>query len=313
MDLFALRTFVEVVRRGSFATVARDRNTAPSSVSRTIAAMEGELGFRLFQRTTRRLAPTEAGAVYFRRIEPLIGELEQAEQLAHDAAAEPRGTLRVTAPVSFAQANLVPLLPEFTRRYPEVSFDLVLNETFMDLVDDRIDVALRLGRLAASGLVAHRLSDMRYVVCASPDYLRRNGRPAKPQDLEHHHCLRYPIPGYGAVWRFRNARGRISEVPVRGRVIASSGGALRQCAVAGMGLVMLPRWNLAAELRDGSLVQLFPEHAATASEFDVAAWLLYPSRAYLPLKVRVFVDFIKEQFRAGPPAERVGPAGARTP
>jgi DNA-binding transcriptional LysR family regulator len=304
MDLASLRTFVDVVRRGSFATVARERNTAPSNVSRTIAALEAELGFRLFQRTTRRLAPTEAATVYFRRVEPLVSELEQAEQLALDASTHPRGLLRVTAPVSFAQANLVPLLPAFTSRYPDVSFELLLNERFMDLVEERIDVALRLGRLPDSGLVAHRLCDMRYMVCASPEYLRRRGRPARPQDLERHDCLRYPLPGYGPVWRFRSARGRVVDVPVHGRVVASNGGALRQCAVAGMGMVMLPSWHFADELHAGSLVDVFPEYAVTASEFDLGVWLLYPSRSYLPLKVRAFADFIQEQFRNGPPSER---------
>lgn len=288
MDVELLRTFVEVMRRGSFAAVARDRNSDPSSISRSIAALETELGARLFNRTTRQLSPTEAAVGYFDRIEPLLVELERAGLAAADSGDEPRGTLRITAPVTFAQVNLVPFLPEFARRYPALSFELLLTDQLLDLVEQRVDLAVRLGKLADSSLIAHRLCDMVYAVCASPDYLRRHGRPASPAELEDHECLRYPVPGYGARWRFRQGEGPVSEVPIRGRVVVSNGVALRQCAVAGMGILMLPRWNVAEELRTGALVELFAEYRATASEFDTAAWLLYPSRSYLPLKVRAY-------------------------
>jgi DNA-binding transcriptional LysR family regulator len=303
MDIDTLGTFIDVMRRGSFAAVARDRNVDPSSVSRTIAGLEQHLGVRLFNRTTRQLSPTEAALAYFDRLEPLIDEFVRATQMASDSAENPNGTLRITAPVSFAQVNLVPLLPEFARRYPELSFELVLTDKFLDLVEERIDLALRLGRLTESSLIAHRLCDMVYVVCASPEYLRRNGRPKIPIELERHECLRYPVQGYGPRWRFRQSDGAILEVPVRGRVLATNGIALRQCAVAGMGVLLLPRWNVAEELRSGALVELFPDQQATASEFDLGAWMLYPSRSYLPLKVRTFADFLKEKFKHGPPAE----------
>ena len=306
MDLEVLRTFVEVMRRGSFAAVARDRNLDPSSISRAIATLETELGARLFNRTTRQLSPTEAAVGYFDRIEPMIDELERAALVAADSGDEPRGTLRITAPVTFAQVNLVPLLPEFARRYPALSFELLLTDQMLDLVEARVDLAVRLGKLADSSLIAHRLCDMVYCVCASPDYLRRQGKPASPAELERHECLRYPVQGYGARWRFRRGDGPVNEVAVRGRVVVSNGVALRQCAVSGMGILMLPRWNVAEELRTGALVELFPEYRATASEFDTAAWLLYPSRSYLPLKVRAYADFLREKFKGGSPAEVAG-------
>ena len=303
MDTLVLRTFVEVMRRGSFAAVARDRNLDPSSVSRTIATLEQQLGVRLFNRTTRQLSPTEAAIGYFDRIGPVIDELERAALAAADSGDEPRGTLRLTAPVTFAQINLVPLLPEFARRYPNLSFEWLLTDQMLDLVEERVDLAVRLGRLSDSSLIAHRLCEMVYAVCASPEYLRRAGRPKSPLELEQHECLRYPVQGYGARWRFRQGDGPVSEVPIRGRVVASNGVALRQCAVAGMGVLMLPRWNVAHELQTGALVELFPEYRATVSEFDIAAWLLYPSRSYLPLKVRAYADFLKEKFAHGAPAE----------
>jgi DNA-binding transcriptional LysR family regulator len=302
METATLRTFVEVMQRGSFAAVARERNVDPSSVSRIVASLEAQLGVRLFHRTTRSLTPTEAALAYFEQVEPLVAQLESAALVAEDSGATPRGTLRITAAVTFAQVNLVPLLPEFANRYPELSFELLLTDKFLDLVEDRIDLALRLGRLAESSMIAHRLCDMVYVVAASPEYLRRRGRPKTPAELEQHECLRYPVAGYGPRWRFR-AGGVVSEVPVHGRVVVTNGVALRQCAVAGMGVLMLPRWNIAEELRSGKLVELFPDQHATASEFDTAAWMLYPSRSYLPRKVRLFADYLKEQFKHGAPGE----------
>jgi len=303
MEIDTLRTFVDVMRRGSFASVARDRNVDPSSVSRTIGGLEEQLGVRLFNRTTRQLSPTDAALAYFDRIEPMIEELERAALIAADSGDTPRGTLRITAAVTFAQMNLIPILPEFASLYPELSFELLLTDNLLDLVEARIDLAIRLGQLSDSSLIAHRLCDMVYSVCASPDYLRRHSRPKTPVDLKNHECLRYPVQGYGAKWWFRKAGGPVTEVPVRGRVVAANGVALAQCAVAGMGILMLPRWNVAQELRSGALVDLFPEYEATASEFDVAAWLLYVSRSYLPLKVRAFANFLKEKFAHGSPAE----------
>lgn len=303
MEIATLRTFVEVMRRRSFTSVARALDAAPSSISRTIAGLESELGVRLFHRTTRNLSPTEAGLAYFDRVEPMVADLETAAVVAAESSETPRGLLRVTAIAEFAQLNLVPLLPELARRFPELRFELILTDKFLDLVEERIDLAVRLGRLAESSLIAQRLCDVVYVVGASPGYLRSRGRPKTPHDLERHDCLRYPVRGYGARWRFRKGDGDTFEVPILGRIVANNGAALVQSAAAGMGIVLLPRWLMADELRKGTLVALFPDYRATMSEFDVAAWMLYPSRSYLPQKVRVFADFLKEKFRAGAPAE----------
>ncbi len=304
MDLGDLAIFVDVMRCGTFAAVARERGVAPSSVSRSIAALERSLGARLFRRTTRKLAPTEAAIAYFERATPLLDELERAGQLAQGGVEALRGPLRVTAPPGFAQRNLTPLLPEFARQHPGLSFELLLTDKFLDLVEDRVDVAVRLARLADSALVAARLCEVAHAVCASPAYLRRRGRPRSPADLGRHECLRHPVPGHAARWHFRPAGGgEAVEVPAHGRVIASSGEALRQCAVAGMGVVLLPRWGVARDLAEGALVQLLPGYEATPAEFDVAAWALYPSARYVPRKVRTFVDFLKRKFRHGAPAE----------
>jgi DNA-binding transcriptional LysR family regulator len=309
MDVTTLRTFVDVMRRGSFAAVARDRDVDPSSISRAIARLEDELGLRLFHRTTRRLSPTEAAVVYFDRVESLVEELERARLKAVDSGDRPTGTLRIAAPVSFAQLNLVPLLPELAERYPGLSFDLVLTDAALDLVEERIDVALRLGPLPESGLVAHRLSPLVARVCASPAYLARHGRPETPPDLERHDCLLLNMPEFTDRWRFRDRAGQQTDVRVRGRLRTSNAVALKQCALGGMGVILQARWIVGRELHRGSLIDLFPDHEVTAAAFaSPAIWLLYPSRTYLPRKVRVFVDFVRRKFEAAPPWDASGSA-----
>lgn len=289
-----LQTFVDVVKQGSFAAVARERNVDPSSVSRAIAGLEEELGIRLFQRTTRQLSPTEAGMTYFQRIEPLMEEIQQAIQIAADISGQPKGTLRITASVSFGLKCVVPLLPDFRSLYPDLTVDLVLTDANVDLFTERIDLAIRLGLLADSTLIAQQLMQTRYFVCASPQYLQHWGHPKLPQDIEKHHCLLFPLAGFRSKWRFRDSSREESEVFVRGHTIISNAIALQQCAIAGMGLALLPNWLIEDDLQAGTLVNVFSNYDVTATEFNTAAWLVYPSRAYVPLKVRVFIDFLKQ-------------------
>lgn len=294
MDVAVLQLFVEVIHQGSFAAVARDRNIDPSSVSRAISGLEQELGLRLFQRTTRKLSPTEAGTTYFQRVEPLLEELQQAKDLAADVSGQPTGQLRVTASVPFGLKCIVPLLPQFAERYPDLTVDLLLTDTVVDLVAERIDLAIRLGLLADSTLIAHQLMRTRYRVCASPEYLRRSPLIKAPSDLARQNCLRFPLAAFQTRWIFKNQAGEMSEVAVQGKTIISNMTALQQCAIAGMGLALLPNWLIDEELRTGTLVDVFPKHTVTATNFSTAAWLVYPSRTYVPLKVRLFIEFLKE-------------------
>ncbi|HET9626544.1 MAG TPA: LysR family transcriptional regulator [Kofleriaceae bacterium] len=298
MDLSALQVFVDVIRRGSFAAVARDRRRAPSSISRTIAGLERELAVRLFQRSTRQLVLTAAGQRFFARIAPLVGELEAAASQVGDEAAQVTGRLCVTAPVTFGQVALVPLLPELARLHPALAFDLRLTDAAIDLAAERVDVALRLGTLDDSSLVATRLFAIRYVVCASPRYLAAAGTPARPADLADHDGVLLTGPAFAARWLFRDRRGRITAAQPRPRLAISNVLALCDCAAAGMGITCVPSWAAARYLRDGALTALFAGHAVTATSFAAAAWLVYPSRSYLPLKVRRFVDFVAPRLRA---------------
>lgn len=294
MDLNALTLFVEVAQAGSFANVARHRNIDPSSVSRSIAGLEDALGFRLFQRTTRRLALTEAGANYLGRIAPMVDELNQAAASALDLSKAPSGTLRVTASVSYGHMVVVPLIPSFRRLYPDISIDLELTDTNVDLIAERIDVAIRLGLRPDMDVICAKLADTTYRVCASPEYLKTHGVPALPRDLSSHACLRFPFPGFHTSWKFKPADGEVIDVPVDGPITASNALALRQLAVDGQGLVLLADWMVDIAIADGSLVDLFPDYAVTAADFGTGVWMLYPSRSYLPSKVRVFLDFLRQ-------------------
>lgn len=294
MELSTLQLFVEVVRQGSFAAVARDHNLDPSSVSRAIAGLEAELGIRLFQRTMRKLSPTEAGTDYFERIESLIEDLQQAGTIAADIATQPQGQLRVTASVSFGLRCIVPLLPAFQARYPKLTVDLLLTDTVLDLLAERVDVAIRLGLMADSSLIAQRLIPTHYAICASSAYLKQTQPIQQPTDLAHHNCLLFPLAVFRSRWIFRDSQKQITEVTVKGQTIVSNAIALRDCAVSGMGLAILPNWLIQDDLKTGRLVNVLPNYDVTATDFDTAAWLVYPSRRYIPAKVKVFVDFFKQ-------------------
>ncbi|MEL7332115.1 MAG: LysR family transcriptional regulator [Cyanobacteria bacterium J06560_2] len=299
MDVSVLGLFVAVVRQGSFAAVARDRNIDPSSVSRAVAGLETELGVRLFQRTTRRLSLTEAGTAYFERIEPLVEEIHQASEVAKDLSEQVQGRLRITASVAFGLQCIVPLLPRFEGLYPELTVDLLLTDAVVDLLSERVDVAVRLGLLTDSTLMAQRLRPVVYRVCASAEYLAEREKIQVPEDIMRCDCLLFPLEGFRSRWIFRDSVGEMSEVAVQGRTVISNAIALQRCTISGMGVSLLPNWLVDEDIAAGRLMAVLPEYAVTATNFDTAAWLVYPSRRYVPLKVRVFMDFLKQLVGSG--------------
>ncbi len=307
MDTTDLETLMLVIRLGSFAAAARELQVDPSSVSRSVAALESELGTRLFQRSTRRLAVTEAGAVFGQRLESLLEELQQARQAAVDSTGEARGMLRVSVSNTFGQRRIVPLLPAFCRAHPALELDLMLTDSVVDLVAERVDIAVRQGVLQDSTLVALPLLRTRYRVVASPRWLReRGGPPRTPQDLEHCECLLFSLPGIRDRWLFsKTVDGPKSVVTVKPRALMTNGLALRECALAGMGAALLPDWLIDEDLAAGRLVDLFPRQHVGFVDAPTGIWLVYPSRSYVPAKVRAFIDFIREAVRAlDPPRAR---------
>ncbi len=293
MDIENLRLLIEVARQGSFAAVARSRDTEPSSVSRAIAALEDELGVRLLQRTTRRMSLTEAGEQYLSRIEPLVNDLDRAHEEVRSTSATPTGTLRLTASVAFGQTCLGPLLPQFRQSFPQLKLELLLTDANLDLVCERVDLAIRLGPKTAADVTYVKLFDTRYRVCASPAYRAGAKLLREPDDLRAHRCLLSTLPDFRSRWLFRNSDGIVSEVSVDGDLVISNPLTLRDCAVAGLGPALLANWLVDKDIAEGRLVELFPEYRVSATNLETAAWLLYPSRAYLPHKVRVAVEFLK--------------------
>ncbi len=295
MDTKSLKLMIDVVHHASFAGAARQYDVDPSSVSRTIAQIEAELGFRIFQRTTRNLSLTEAGEHYVRKVEPALQELDAAAEEANALRAGPKGRLRLTASVAFGNRCLVPLLPKFRKRFPDLQLELILTDSNLDLVGEGIDLAIRLGPELSGDVVGTRLFHTRYRVCASPAYLKKTPKLRKPADLSGVACLLFTLAEFRSRWLFRDKTGTITEVPVTGDILISNALALRDAALSGLGPALLADWLIDEDIASGRLLDLFPRHAVTATTFDAAAFALYPNRTFLPGKVRLAIDFLREQ------------------
>jgi DNA-binding transcriptional LysR family regulator len=301
MDTNSLGLIKDVARHGSFARAARQHHLDPSSVSRIISQIEAELGFRIFQRTTRSMSLTEAGRLYVQRIEAALQELDAAAEEAGAFSAMAKGRLRMTASVAFGNRCLVPLLPKFRAEFPDLQLELILSDDNLDLVDQGIDLAIRLGPSLDGDLIGSRLFDTIYRVCASPAHLKTAPRLRKPADISAVACLLFTLPEFSSRWLFRNSQGLVTEVQVKGDILISNALALRECALAGLGPALLPNWLIDDDIASRRLVNLFPNHQVTATTFETAAFLLYPNRAFLPNKVRVTIDFLRrEMTRRGP-------------
>ncbi|MFZ5747010.1 MAG: LysR family transcriptional regulator [Pseudomonadota bacterium] len=295
MELSDLKMLLLVRDLGSFAAAARGLSVNPASVSRRVAEIEADLGLRIFQRSTRRFAVTEAGEAFLARIAPLLDEFDAALGSAETLAVEPGGTLRMTTSVSFGHEVVVPLLGAFRAAHPRIKVELILTDSNVDLVRDRIDLALRLAPAPAGDLISSRLLKTRYHVVASTDYLRRRGHPRVPRDLSQHDTLRFALPGFRDRWLFRDTTGATTEVPVDGWLVISNALSLRHAALDGLGAALLADWLVGRDLHQGALVDLFPAYEVTATDFDAGVWALYPSKAYLPQRVRLMIDFIRRQ------------------
>lgn len=294
MNIETLKLFLEIAQKGSFAAVARDADTDASLISRRIATLEADLGYRLFDRTTRRLALTEAGKLLFDRVQSPLEELSQIQDEAQDVVSKPSGVLRLTTTTAFAERWLIPLLPAFRASYPGIDFDLVLTDAQIDLVANNIDLALRLGPRMEGPFIGTKLLATRYRVLASKTYLATHGPISQPEDLAQHDCIVFPLPGYRSRWRFRrNAQDNIREVALPRVMSISSALAIRRAALEGLGVTLLSEWVAADDMASGTLVDVFPSWEVSAADFDTAVWLLYPSRAYMPVKLRLFIDYLR--------------------
>lgn len=292
-SLAGMEVFARVVRAGSFSAAARDLNQTPSAVSKQIGRLEDRLGARLFNRTTRRLGLTEVGAAFYERAQRILSEVEEAEQAISHLNAAPRGTLRLNAPTSFGRMYIAPLLPRYLRRYPDMRIDMTMNDRFIDPLEEAVDLVLRIGELSDSSLIARRLAANRRVVCGSPAYFARHGQPSRPAELVDHNCLVYTYRAARNDWPFV-CREKATQAPeivrVHGTLEANNVEALRDAAVADLGIGLFPLWMAGPDLAAGRLVRALPQFHAP----DSAVHAVYPPGRHLSPKVRSFVDFLAE-------------------
>lgn len=289
-----MRVFCEVVRQEGFAPAARSLRLSTTAVSRHVAELEAHLGVRLLNRTTRRTSLTDPGMAYRARCEALLAELDELERSVSDRGSTPRGRVRLTAGVSFAQQQLSRRLPPFLVAYPQVELELVLDDRHLDLLAERIDVAVRIGRLPDSTLVARKLAPSRHVACASPTYLERAAGLNTPTVLSEHACI--IDTNQPRAWWFRGPTGE-HTVEVTGRYVVNSAHAAQEAARAGLGVAYLPTFVAGEALARGELVPVFPGYeAATVHVFAV-----YPHTRYLAGAVRALVEYLAEQLQGRPP------------
>jgi DNA-binding transcriptional LysR family regulator len=288
MDLFAsMKMYIAVVDGGSFAAAADKLEVSRAMVSKQVQKLEEHLGTRLLNRTTRRLSLTETGREFHERSLQIIGDVDEAEQIAGRMTRMPQGVLRVAIPLSYGQHRLGAIIGDYTQAYPQVQLDIALSDRKVDLVEDGFDLAIRIGALPQSDLIARKIGGVRSVVCASPAYLARHGTPQTPADLAGHACLGYTLTGGGADWRLEGADGPVT-VPIAGPIRADNGDIIRLAALSGAGVLFQPEFIVGADLDAGKLLRLLPDWQSA----ELGVYAVYPSRKHLSAKVRTFVDFL---------------------
>ena len=294
MDRFqALTAFASVVESGSFVSAAGRLGVSVSAVSRHVAELEAHLDVRLLNRTTRRLSLTESGRVFFEHCVQLLADLDEAERSASASALTPRGTLRLSAPVTFGEWHLAPAIGAFVERYPDMRFDVELSDRAVDLIDEGFDAALRIGAIGSQSLVGRPVGGTSMVCCAAPRYLLLRGEPKRPDDLVSHECLTYQYASQRNTWVFRARDGSAQQVKVSGSVHANSGRFLAALAADGRGIAYEPDFIVGPDIRAGRLMPILSAFQPLPSTIQ----LVYPSRRHLSAKVRVFADFLRERFQ----------------
>jgi DNA-binding transcriptional LysR family regulator len=303
-----IAAFVEVGRRLSFVRAAEQLGVHVSAVSRAVNALEGRLGVRLLQRTTRRVGLTEAGRAHFLRCEAVLAELQEAESAASALGGALRGTLRVSAGSGLGLTHLTPMLARFLERHPQLDLDLHLSNRNVDLVEEGFDLAIRIGALSDSRLVARRLGDSRRLLVAAPAYLGAQGTPRRPDDLVAHAALVLEVGTMTSRWVLQR-RGADATVRVRARLRSNNALALLDACRAGVGIALLPQFIVGADLEAERLVRVLPSW--TAAEQGIFA--IYPGNRFIPAKVRAFVDFVEEILRPVAQAPAAGAKKRRAP
>jgi DNA-binding transcriptional LysR family regulator len=292
--------FLRVLDQGSISAAARSLDLSVAVASQRLKRLEHDLGVRLLHRTTRRLHPTPEGIALAEQGRALVEDLEALTSGLRQGATDVVGTLRLTASASFGRQYVSPLLPAFMARYPRVRLSVNLTDQMVDMVSAGFDLAIRIGALDDSQLVARKLAVNRRVLCASPDYLRRFGTPRTPDDLAKHECVVLAgSQGRQDMWRLHDAEGKLHTVRVSGRLESTLGELLRDAALAGLGIAQHSTWHVWDDLRSGRLKVVLPDYSIA----DTGIYAVMPQRRLVPLRVKAFVDFLAEQFGDTPPWE----------
>ena len=293
-----MAVFAEVVAAGGFSAAAGRLNLSKSAVSRRVGELEERLGVRLLNRTTRRISLTEVGRAYHERCLRILSDIEETERAVTNLQLLPRGTLKLTAPVTFGIRHLAPAVAAFLDQHPDIEIDLDLNDRYVELVEEGYDLAVRIGRLRDSALVTRRLCTSRRAVVASPDYLARHGAPKVPDDLTGHACLHYTLAPAMDQWLFRTAPGssELKSIRTKARLRTNNGDLLREAAIAGNGIAVLPTFIIGDAVRAGKLEVLLADYEGPPG----AVQAVYTANRHLSAKVRAFVDFLAARFGGTP-------------
>ena len=293
--LESLRAFTKTVERASFSTAGRELRLSRSAVSKYVRELEEALGVQLLNRTTRKVSPTENGQAYYERCVAILADLDEADRAITQLQAEPRGLLRVNAPMSFGTLHLSRAIADFMAKYPELRVQLVLSDQLIDPLQEGFEVTLRIAELGSSNLVARKLVPANRVICASPAYLARRGTPGHPRELRSHDCLAYGYLATGNQWKLTGPDGD-HWIQIPWTLCANNAELLRDAALAGNGIALLPTFIAGADLQEGRLVAILPEYKAPA----LSLYAVYPPTRHLSAKVRLFIDFLVERFGARP-------------
>jgi DNA-binding transcriptional LysR family regulator len=297
--LAAMRAFVRAVELKSFSKVAAESGAKVSTVSRYVSGLEVDLGAALFNRSTHGLNLTEAGRTFHEQASQILIDLDQARAATSSLNTTPRGLLRINIPSAFGRRHVMPHMKEFLGTYPEIRLDATLTDATVDLIENGADVAVRIGALVDSTLIAKRLAPQRRLLVASPHYIESRTTPASPPDLKEHQCLRFTMQPTGS-WHYRpqgKRNGEVHDVPVDGHLRANDSETLRDAALGGVGIALLPTWLVGPDIKDGRLVSILPEWEwLLAPGPERAIWAVYPPKKVVAPKVRSFVEFMAARF-----------------
>jgi len=295
-----MAVFVRVAETGNFSATARALNLTPSAVSKLIGRLEDRLGARLLNRTTRRVSLTEEGRTFLQHCTPILTAINEAEQAVTEFHGTPRGLLKVNASTTFAQYHIEPLIPYFLKRYPDVRIQFTLSESIVNLIEEEVDIAIRIGQLPDSSLIARKLGPARRMVVAAPAYLEQYGVPKKPEDLKDHNCLTLSTATTFNQWEFKGAT-RPKRIEVKGNFETNNAVTLHHAAIDGIGLIRVGNFTVAKSIAKGQLVPVLSDFEATA---EANIYAVYPHNRHLSAKVRAFVDTLVEAFSPTPPWEQ---------